>query len=71
MDNKIKIEVNQNCGKCTASTVLQNLGYDPLMPEYNEEGKTIYPFKKDGKKYIFDSWDHYNGYIYSITLKAV
>ncbi|HML33839.1 hypothetical protein [Sporomusa sphaeroides] len=62
---KMIIEVNKECGNTTAANLLSDLGY-----KYEQDGESTH-FLKDGKKYKFVSWNHFNGYVYDIALKEV
>ena len=63
------LEINEDYGKTTAACVLEDLGYD-CIPEYDEaEDRDGWKVTVEGKEYWFKEWDHYNGYVYSITLE--
>ena len=71
MGKELVLEIYEDYGKTTASLVLQDLGYH-CVPEYDEtEDRDGWKVYKDGddKEYWFKEWDHYNGYVYSITLE--
>lgn len=62
------ININKECGNATAGNLLVNEYGFKSERDYD---KSIDLFVKDGKKYKFVSWNHFNGYIYDITLKEV
>lgn len=56
------IKLYKDCGVTTAAGILCNLGF-----EWDGNNK----FEKDGKNYKFVKWDHFNSYVYSITLRKI
>ena len=64
MENLI-IEINEDCGDTNTNLILESLGYQELDPTYGQR------YYKDGKTYKFVEWNHYNSFVYSITLKEV
>ena len=71
MTRELVLEINEDYGRTTARSVLEDLGY-AAIPEYDElEERTRYKVYVKNKPYWFKEWDHYNGYVYSITLEEV
>ena len=69
MKKELVLEVNEDYGRTTARLVLEHLGY-AVVPEYDEEkDRSRYKVYVKNKPYWFKEWDHYNGYVYSITLE--
>lgn len=72
MKKELILEVNEDYGKTTARAVLEHLGYS-VVSEYDEEkGKTIWKvYDPLNKEYRFRGWDHFNGFVFSITLEEI
>ena len=69
MKKELVLEINDEYGKTTARAVLEDLGYN-CVPEYDEvEERPRWKVYVGSKKYWFKEWDHYNGYVYTITLE--
>ena len=63
-----KLVLKEEFGATSVSNILESLGYEDTG--YDEELKcTIYV--KDSKWYRFIEWEHFNGYVYYITVKEV
>lgn len=69
MGKELVLEINEDYGRTTARAVLEDLGCD-CMPEYDEvEDRTRWKVYLGDKKYWFKEWDHFNGFVFSITLE--
>ena len=69
MTRELVLEINEDYGRTTARAVLEDLGY-AAIPEYDEvEDRVRHKVYVKNKPYWFKEWDHYNGYVYSITLE--
>jgi hypothetical protein len=62
----ITLELNKEMGNTTGSCILESLGYN-----YLDNIDNIAIYENSGKLYRFISMEHYNGYVYSITIKEV
>lgn len=71
MKRELVLEINEDYGRTTARLVLEHLGYS-VIPEYDElEERTRYKVYVKNKPYWFKEWNHYNGYVYTITLEEI
>lgn len=70
-EKELVLEINEDYGRTTARAVLEHLGYD-CIPEHDEvEDRDRWKVYVKNKPYWFKGWDHYNGFVYSITLEEV
>ena len=69
MKKELVLEINEDYGRTTARSVLEDLGYS-CTPEYDEaEDRVRHKVCVENKGYWFKEWDHYNGFVYTITLE--